>query len=60
MNVGSVLDDACAMRDVLRAKFAVKSARVLHAWPSGSGASTQGNDVAVTIGPGGTLILEIL
>jgi hypothetical protein len=60
MNVGSVLDDGCAIRDVLRANFTVKSARVLHAWPSGSGASVKGNDIAVAVGPGGTLILEIL
>ena len=59
MNVGSILDDACAIRDVLRAKFPVKSARVIHAWPSGSGASVKGDEIAVTVGPGGTLIVEI-
>ena len=59
-NVGSVLDEGCAMGDVLRAKFAVKSARAIHAWPSASAVTVRGDELAVNVGPGGTLILEVL
>lgn len=59
-NTGSVLDEGCAIQDVLRPKSNVKSARVLSSWPSSSHASLQGKDIDVTVGPGGTLILEIM
>ena len=59
LGVGSILDDACTIRDTLRAKFTVKSARTLHAWPSGSAMSRKGNEIEVAVGPGGTLVLEV-
>ncbi len=58
-NVGSVLDDGCAQRELLRPKFSIKSARVIHAWPSSSRLARSGNDIEVVVGPGGTLICEI-
>ena len=58
-NTGSVLNEQCAINDVLRPKFAVQSVRVLHAWPSSSTASLQGEAIRATVGPGGTLVLEI-
>ena len=57
--VGSVLDEGCTMRDVLRPKFTVKAARAIHAWPAASGMSLEGGELHVTVGPGGTLVLEI-
>ena len=59
MASGSVLDEGCAIRDVIQSKLAVRSARVIHAWPSSSVASLKNNEIRVTVGPGGTLILEI-
>ena len=58
-NVGSVLDEGCAIGDVLRPKFTVKSARTLYAWPGGSRMSQRDNDIHIAVGPGGTLILEV-
>jgi len=57
--VGSILDEGCTMRDVLRANFRVKSARVIHAWPAASGARLRGDELHVTVGSGGTLVLEV-
>ena len=45
--------------DVLRPRFAVKSARAIYAWPDASKLSRKGNDIHVAVGPGGTLILEV-
>ena len=45
MNIGSILDEGCAIRDVLRPKFTVKSARMLYGWPAGSKLSPTGNDI---------------
>jgi len=59
-NTGSVLNEECAIEDVLRPTFAVQSARVLHAWPRSSKASLEGEAIRATVGPGGTLILEIV
>ncbi len=58
-NTGSLLDDECAQREKLRAKFAVKSAKVLHAWPQGTTLTQSGNALEAVVGPGGTLIAEI-
>lgn len=58
-NIGSVLNDACAIQDVLRPTFAAGSVRTLHAWPAGSQASLQEKEIHVTVGPGGVLILEV-
>ncbi len=58
--VGSVFDEACAIRDVLQPTFSVKSVRTLYAWPSGSSASLDANQINVVVGPGGTLILEVV
>lgn len=57
--VGSILDDGCTMHDRLRAKFPVKSAKAIHAWPAGSGVMVRGDELAVTVGPGGTLVVEV-
>jgi hypothetical protein len=58
-HVGSLLDDGCTIRDVLRPKFAVRSVRALHAWPGNSAVSRKGDDIHVVVGPGGTLVLEV-
>jgi len=57
--IGSVLDSASTQQDVLHAKFAVKSARVLCAWPEESGIEVRGNDLHAAVGPGGMLIVEV-
>ena len=59
-NVGSILDDVCTARAVLRPRFAVRSLRVLHGWPSGTTARQRGNPIEVVIGPGGTLVLAVM
>ncbi len=59
-NVGSLLDDACAQRDTLRARFPIKSAKVLHAWPAGTELARSNDSLEIVVGPGGTLILEVL
>lgn len=56
---GSILDPGCTQRDVLHAKFPIKSARVLHAWPKESGLERNGNELQATVGPGGLLIAEV-
>jgi hypothetical protein len=56
---GSILNEACAIHDILKPKFAVASMKTLHAWPASSKATLQGEDIQVTVGPGGVLILEI-
>lgn len=58
--VGSVFDERCAISDVVRPTFKIKSARTLYAWPAASRASLSDNAIALTIGPGGVLILEIV
>jgi hypothetical protein len=58
-NVGSLLDQGCAQRETLRAKFRIKSARVLHAWPSGTELTHANDLLQIVVGPGGTLIFEI-
>jgi hypothetical protein len=59
-NLGSLLDDGCAQRDKVRAKFSIKSAKVLHAWPHGTGLVRANDSLEIVVGPGGTLILEII
>lgn len=56
---GSLLDAGCTQRDVLRAKFTVKSARVLHAWSGGTGLQVNSDELQVVVAPGGTLIIEV-
>jgi hypothetical protein len=57
--VGSILNEQCAQADTLRPKFAFKRVRVLYAWPTSSVAKTGRDGIDVTVGPGGTLILEL-
>jgi hypothetical protein len=57
--VGSVLDEGCTIKDTLVPKFSIKSARPLYAWPEASRVQLNGNNLDVTVGPGGTLVLEI-
>lgn len=59
-SVGSILDEGCSQRDVLRAKFAVDSAKALYAWPSSSGVKlTAAKELECIVGPGGVLVVEI-
>jgi len=60
VNIGSVLEERCAQRETIRMKSPVKSVRVLHAWPAGTGVERRGDALTATVGPGGTLIVEIL
>lgn len=59
-NVGSVFDEGCTLRDRLEPRSTIKSARVLHAWPASSTAVLKDSAVEVVVGPGGTLVLEVL
>ncbi|MBX7073036.1 MAG: hypothetical protein K1X71_07795 [Pirellulales bacterium] len=59
-NLGSILEADCAQRETLRMKSPIKSARALHAWPAGSGIERQGDELVATVGPGGTLIVEVM
>lgn len=59
-NVGSLLDDGCAQRETVRARFPLKSAKVLHAWPAGTGLARSNNSLEIVVGAGGTLILEVV
>jgi len=56
---GSVLDDGCTARVLLSTKFQPKSVTVLHAWPETTTTVLRGDRIEVTVGPGGTLILEL-
>jgi hypothetical protein len=59
-NVGSVLDDGCAQRETLRAGFPIKSAKVIHAWPPGTEMARSNDSLEMVVGPGGTLIVEVM
>jgi hypothetical protein len=59
-NMGSVLEADCMQRETLRMKSPIRTARALYAWPAGSGIERQGDELVATIGPGGTLIVEVL
>jgi hypothetical protein len=59
-NLGSVLEADCMQRETLRMKSPIRTARALYAWPAGSGIERQGDELVATIGPGGTLIVEVL
>jgi hypothetical protein len=58
-NVGSLFDSDCAQRETLRPKFSMKSAKVLHAWPVGTGMARTGDALDIIVAPGGTFIAEI-
>ncbi|NOX56443.1 MAG: hypothetical protein GXP27_18765 [Planctomycetes bacterium] len=59
--LGSILAAECTVRERLRPKFALESARAIHAWPDGSGLTVAADGtLEATVGPGGTLILEVL
>lgn len=56
---GSVLDPASAQHTVLKPKFSFSNTKVLYAWPEESKLIPRENELEVTIGPGGILVLEI-
>lgn len=56
---GSVLDPQSARHGVLRPKFGFSSAKVIHAWPEECKLEASEKNLEVTVGPGGTMILEI-
>jgi hypothetical protein len=57
---GSILTESCAVHEQLRPKFRMRSARVIHAWPTSSTLTVDRDTLQATVGPGGTLILEII
>jgi hypothetical protein len=57
---GSILTESCTVREQLRPKFRVQSARAIHAWPASSTLTVANDALQATVGPGGTLILEII
>ncbi len=59
-SVGSMLDDGCTVRAIIRCKSQVQSLEILHGWPDGSTASRRGDEIEVVIGPGGTLVLAVM
>lgn len=58
-NVGSILEEGCAISDRLDSNAPIKSARILYAWPASSTMTIKGNGLDVVVGPGGTLIMEV-
>jgi hypothetical protein len=56
---GCLLDEGCTQRDVIRPKFSVGAVKTIHAWPKGSLVEVRGNLLQVTLGPGGTLVMEV-
>lgn len=56
---GSVLDPGCVQREVLRPKFGYTTVKMIYAWPEASSVVDRGNELEITVGPGGTLVLEI-
>jgi hypothetical protein len=56
---GSILDPGCVQREVLRPKFSFTTVKAIYAWPEASGVAVRQNGLEVTVGPGGTLVLEI-
>ncbi len=59
-NTGSILESLCTQRETIRMKSPVKSVRLLHAWPASTGIERRGDEFEAIVGPGGTLIVEIL
>jgi hypothetical protein len=62
-NIGSILNDRCAQTDTLRPRFSFKRARAIYAWPMASALDAETSDrdkLNVRVGPGGTLVLELL
>ncbi len=59
-NVGSILDESFTTRELIRPKFPFKTARAIHAWPGSSALKVTGNELYATVGPGGTLIIEVV
>jgi hypothetical protein len=57
---GSILTDRCTVCEQLRPKFRMQSARAIHAWPASSTLTVADGTLQATMGPGGTLILEII
>jgi hypothetical protein len=57
---GSILTESCVVRERLRPKFRVQSARAIHAWPTSSTLTVAKDTLQAAVGPGGTLILEII
>jgi len=57
---GSILTDTCMVREQLRPKFRVRSARTIHAWPATSTLTVANDVLQAAVGAGGTLILEIV
>jgi hypothetical protein len=60
LRTGSILTDRCTVREQLRPRFPVQSARAIHAWPASSTLTVARDTLQATVGPGGTLILEIV
>jgi len=58
-NIGSILDQGCTIHDVLRPKFPIANVRSVHAWPTGTGVTVRNGELLITVGPGGTLVVEI-
>ncbi len=58
-NLGSILNESCAQREVFQPKFSMKSAKVIHAWPASSRLSRHGDTLEAIVGAGGTLIVEV-
>lgn len=58
-NSGSILNDAFTAHEVLHARAPIHSARLLYAWPAATTLDRRGDDLHVTVGPGGSAVLEI-
>jgi len=58
-NSGSILNHAFTAHEVLHARAPIRAARLLYGWPATTTLERRGNDLHVTVGPGGTAVLEI-
>ena len=58
-DVGSILDASCTVQETIKPRFSFDAVRVLYSWPEESVVDVQDGNILATVGPGGTLIVEI-
>ncbi len=56
---GSILDQGCAITETLQFKQSIRAAKVLYAWPPNCAIQVEEDTLRATVGPGGTMILEV-
>ena len=56
---GSVTNSAFTIKEILKPRFNFRSARLLYQWPELNELKHCGDELHITVGPGGLVILEI-